>query len=299
MANYRDDYDGSSQWASVGQSSWSNPVGTLGDQSDQWQGQAGQYHDLTQTYYDPDDPQAWRQGAYRGPGPKKPPYRLWWFWAIIVIVLLGLLAIVVSLLPSEAADDSAPSTGPNSSLIGLGADEDILGGAPSDLDRISGGSEIQRDGESFELSEPGTAEDALIFAQERVNAEYQHYGPADLVSFLRSEGFQNDAIEYALNNVEVDWNAQALGVAQRLADSEHGGSSQQQLHDNLVRSSFSDNEIDYALDNVEIDYNKQALQELESYLELFGDDTEAEAREYLERAEFESAQIDYAFDNVD
>src|SRR5690625_6534745 len=94
MANYRDDFDRSSQWASVGQSSWSNSVETLGEQSDQWQGQAGQYHDLTQTYYDPNGPQAWRQGAYRGPGPKKPPYRRWWFWTIIVIVLLGLVAIL-------------------------------------------------------------------------------------------------------------------------------------------------------------------------------------------------------------
>jgi|GEM_PF-4885738 len=124
MANYRDDFDRSSQWASVGQSSWSTPVETLEDQADQWQGRVGQYHTLRQIYYGSNGPQAWRQGAYRGSN-------------------------------------------------------------------------------------------------------------------------------------------------------------------------------EYALDNVEIDCNKQTLQELESYLELFDEDTEAEAQEYLERAEFETAHIDYAFDNVD
>ena len=306
MAKYNNDHDhgSASQWASPGQS-WttqsSNPPGT--GQARQWQGQATQYQDPSQAYYDPNNPQPWHQGpqfaGHQGPQ-AKPPHKRWWFWTIVVVVLVGLVAIIIALLPTGESGADASNDAPQTTPVDPDTSREAPETTPQDPDASVLESGIQRSGDgSFILDDGGTPDDALAEAQERINSGYLHYGPGDLIYTLRSDGYQNDAIEYTLNNLDVDWDAQALGVAQRIADSEHGGYSAKAIQEQLAYSNFSDDETQYALDNLDIDYNEQALQALESYLDLFDDKSESEARDYIGYAGFEESEIDYAFDNID
>lgn len=287
MANYTNDDDAGAAEAG---------------QPHQWQGQANHYLDSSQSSYDLNNPHAWQQGS-QFPGHRlqaKPAHKRWWFWAIIVVVLAGLVAIIMALLPIG----NSPSDAPNAVLRMIPLDPDTADEVPEIAPQGPDGStsepEIRRstDG-SFELADGGTLEDALAEAQRRIDSEYMDYGPGDLIFSLRADGYQNKAIEHALNNLDVDWNTQALGIAQRMADSDHGGYSALEIQEQLENVNFNADETQYALDNLDVDYNDQALQALESYLDLFDDKTESEAREYLGHAGFEASEIDNAFESID
>ena len=303
MVNHHNEHDQGSipQWTSPGQS-WathgSDEPQVMG-QAQQWQGQSGQYYDPSQTYYDPNNPYAWQQGPQfpsSGSQPK-PPHKRWWFWAILVVVLLGVVAIIITLMTTGETEADTSRDIPQTSPLNPN-DEPETSSGDADVPTLEPGLQRSDDG-SFSLSGGGNEDQALAEAQERVDSDYRHYGPGDVVYHLRSDGYQNDEIEYALNNVAVDWNEQALGFAQDRVNSEHGGYSAQEIEDQLVYSGFSEEEIQYALDNFDVDYNEQALRALESYMDLFEDDSESEARQFLEHAGFEDSEIDYAFDNID
>lgn len=65
---------------------------------------------------------------------------------------------------------------------------------------------------------------------------------------LEFEEFPADAIDYALNNVEVDWNEEALQSAQNY--DEIGGMSDEGLRGQLEYEGFSAEQIEYALSNL-------------------------------------------------
>ncbi len=274
--------------------SWTSPAGHYMGQSQPWQGQSGPYYDPAQHYYDPHNPAAWHQSAQYPGGrpPKKPVYKQWWFITILTVVMIGLIAIAIALTTGEKLDnDVAQPQGPDAPAAPL-LPEDSTGNGES--------RRVQRsDDGRFVLEDGGTKEQALAEAQERIDAGYSHYGPTDLMDVLRYDGYQNQAIEYALNNLNIDWDKQALGVGQRMGDSDYGGYSAQEIRQHLVRAGFIDDEVQYAMDNLDIDFNEQAVAALESYRDIFDDRTEDEIREYLHQAGFQGSEIDYAFDNMD
>lgn len=275
---------------------WTSPADQHINQSQYWQGQAGPYYDPAQHYYDPNNPAAWHQATHmpNGHSPRKPVYQQWWFITILVVLALGGIAIALAVASSQTSNDDVSQQpgldGPAAPLAPEASEESLN---PDDL-RV----ERSDDGQ-FVLPDGGTDEQALATVQERIDDGYSYYGPTDFIDLLRYEGYQNAAIEYALNTANVDWNEQALGTAQRMSDSEYSGYSAQEIQESLSRSGFMDDEVQHALDNIDIDYNAQALQALESYTETFDDYSEAELRQYLEYAGFQDSEIDHAFDNID
>lgn len=80
--------------------------------------------------------------------------------------------------------------------------------------------------------------------------------PSLLQDALKEQGFTDAHAEYALDNVEVDWQQQAVAVAGAwLAGS---GFSKQGLHDGLANSGFTAEQATYAVDQQPVDWAAQA-----------------------------------------
>lgn len=72
--------------------------------------------------------------------------------------------------------------------------------------------------------------------------------------------FQANAAQYAIDNVEADWNANALKSAQSYSETMH--LSKQGIYDQLTSEygeKFTAEEAQYAIDNLVTDYNANAL----------------------------------------
>ena len=209
------------------------------------------------------------------------------------MVLVGLSAIVLTVLIDTGRNVYLGPAAPN-------ATEELLDPVPLSSNRSDTANGLQRPGDKFLFAEAGTPEDALEAAQQRIDSEYQYYGLGDAVYHLHPASFQNEAIEDALNNLQVDCEAQALGAAQPLADSEYGGVSATQLSDNLDYAGFSADVTQHALVNVDIDYHEQALLELHAMADYIADDSDGdEMHKFLAHSGFEESEIDYALDKIE
>lgn len=110
-------------------------------------------------------------------------------------------------------------------------------------------------------------EAALIYAQEEL--ANNHFSESELKEHLTSpygEVFAEDAAQYALDNVDADWNAEALEAAESYI--RHSHYSYEGLHHQLSSSSadnFSDEQARYAVDHVDADWDAEAVEAAESY----------------------------------
>ena len=66
---------------------------------------------------------------------------------------------------------------------------------------------------------------------------------------LAFEGFPQDAIDYAMENIMVDWNEQARKKAEDYLQLDMG-MSDQSLYDQLIFDGFSEEQVQYAMDNL-------------------------------------------------
>lgn len=277
---------------------WTSSTGTQGYGA--WQGQAGQFYDQNQQYlytqqpgYAHDNAHSWQPGSYLpGDGPPpKPAYKQWWFWTIIGILVVGIIALIIALWPGggDEPETTAPSptnpaepSEPNNEAPGVDPQTD-----PAE----------DQDTEDMELGDGGgTNDEALADAQDRIDSGYSYWGPDDMTSLLEIEGYDSDAIDYALEQLDVDWDEQATGAAQQLVDSEYNGYSESGIEQYLEYSGFESEHINNALSDINVDYNEQALAALESYQERFDDSTEDDVRDYMESSGFSAEQIDDAFE---
>jgi hypothetical protein len=88
-------------------------------------------------------------------------------------------------------------------------------------------------------------------ALEKANSylEYSGFSSARLREQLEYEEFPQDAIDFAMENIEVDWKEQALKKAESY--DEYASMSDARLYDQLIYEGFSDEEAQYAIDNLE------------------------------------------------
>lgn len=116
------------------------------------------------------------------------------------------------------------------------------------------------------------------------------------------EQFPEDAAQYAIDNLDVDWKDNALKNAESYSDTMH--MSKQRIYDQLISEygeQFTEKEAQYAIDHIKADWNKNALEKAKSYQDSLNMSVDAIydqlISEYGERFTEEEAQ--YAIDHLD
>lgn len=100
---------------------------------------------------------------------------------------------------------------------------------------------------SSEPSVPRQHRNALGKAEDYL--KIGHWSYQDLVYQLEYHEFPSDAVEYAMANIEVDWNEQALGKAEDYL--KVGNMSDNDLRNQLDYHGFTKAQIEYAMANLE------------------------------------------------
>lgn len=111
--------------------------------------------------------------------------------------------------------------------------------------------------DEFSYSSEESSESMVSISREQRNAlstandylDYSGFSSSRLREQLEYEEFPQDAIDYAMDNIIVDWKEQALRSAESY--DEYASMSDSRLYDQLIYEGFSDDEAQYAIDNLE------------------------------------------------
>ena len=111
--------------------------------------------------------------------------------------------------------------------------------------------------EEYSYSTEESSESIVSITREQRNAlstandylDYSGFSSSRLREQLEYEEFPQDAIDYAMDNIIVDWKEQALRSAESY--DEYASMSDSRLYDQLIYEGFSDEEAQYAIDNLE------------------------------------------------
>ncbi len=122
-----------------------------------------------------------------------------------------------------------------------------------------------------------------------------------LTDDFMGEYFTHDAAQYAIDNVQADWNANALAAAQGYSDFAH--SSRAQIEDMLsseIVGGFTPDEVQYALDNVQADFKQNALDAAREVQTIMPGYTHDDIWQYLTGPSvgFTDEEAQYALDNL-
>lgn len=114
------------------------------------------------------------------------------------------------------------------------------------------------------------------------------------------ENFSSEAAQYAVENLEADYNSNALVKAKSYSDDMH--MSKLGIYDQLISEygeKFTKTEAQYAVDNLDADYKQNALEKAKSYQDMGMSSSEIRDQlcsEYGEK--FTKAEASYAVKNL-
>ena len=156
---------------------------------------------------------------------------------------------------------------------------------PKDVeeDESGKGSKGEEDSEpEEEAEEPGSENEDKTEDEDNIPTEYKsalkkamsysknmHMSKSAIYDQLVSEygeKFSEDAAQYAMENIEVDWKENALAKAESYSKNMH--MSKEGVYDQLVSEygeGFTEEEASYAVDNLDADWKENALKKAESY----------------------------------
>lgn len=223
---------------------------------------------------------------------KKPIFKKWWFWVIIVVLLIG---IIGSTGDSEKETTEENTIKATEAMVETEDDVVIYSeektAALTDIhtDKI----EQTEEKSTFDSSESMGQKNARKKAESYLR--YSSFSKEGLIEQLEYEGFTKDEATYAVNNIDVDWNEQALNKAESYLD--YSAFSYEGLIDQLEYEGFTDSEAKYGADNCGADWNEQAAKKAESYLE-FSSFSRSELIDQLEYEGFTYEQAIYGVESV-
>ena len=132
----------------------------------------------------------------------------------------------------------------------------ITGGGDSDSTTTeSSSSESVEENSNSESSEseesdlPREYKNALKKAESYLGSDF-HFSETGLRDQLEYEEFPQDAIDYAMENVEADYNEQAEKAAKSYAESEFA-MSDQGVYDQLIFEGFTEEQAQHGLDSLD------------------------------------------------
>ena len=174
---------------------------------------------------------------------KKPFYKRVWFWLLAVVV-------VFIAIGSQGGSDDAKNT------VAETTKESVT--EVSSAESVAESTVVEEETETTETTETTIEE---VTQEESVPREYRNalstaesylgwagMSEQGLREQLEFEKYPSDAIDYALANVDVDYNEQALAKAKSYDD--WASMSDSQLYDQLIFEGFTDEQAQYALDNL-------------------------------------------------
>ncbi|MGK3836849.1 Ltp family lipoprotein [Enterococcus faecium] len=177
---------------------------------------------------------------------KKPFYKRVWFWLLAVVV-------VFIAIGSQGGSDDAKNT------VAETTEESVT--EVSSAESVAESTVIEEETETTETSETTETTIEEVTQEESVPREYRNalskaesylgwagMSEQGLREQLEFEEYPSDAIDYALANVDVDYNEQALAKAESYDD--WASMSDSQLYDQLIFEGFTDEQAQYALDNL-------------------------------------------------
>ena len=107
---------------------------------------------------------------------------------------------------------------------------------------------------------------------------------------LKFEKYSDDAINYALGKISVDWKTQAVSKAEDYLNT--GAFSKDGLYDQLVYEKFTTDEANYGVNNVSANWNQEAVESAQNYLDSSSFSKE-ELYDQLIYEKFTSGQAQY------
>ena len=163
---------------------------------------------------------------------KKPIYKKWWFWVLVVIVVFGIIG-ATSDNKSEPSNHSSTSYSSNDSAVNNSKDNVDL-------------SENSDNNVPFEyknaLKKAKSYSDTMYMSKQSIYDQLvSEYG----------EGFDADAAQYAIDNLDADYCANALKKAKSYQKSM--SMSRSAIYDQLISDygeKFTEEEAQYAIDHL-------------------------------------------------
>lgn len=162
--------------------------------------------------------------------------------ALAVVLMIGACANTTD-DKEEKVEDSTEQT---EAVEEVKADEE----SSSEESEVVEESEEPKEEESKEDDVPREYEVALRSANSYLDSSFLSFSETGLYDQLEYEEFPADAIEYAMANIEVDWNEQAVKTAQNYADSDILSLSDAEIYDQLIFEGFTEEQAQIGLDSL-------------------------------------------------
>src|SRR5699024_3173266 len=156
------------------------------------------------------------------------------FGALAVVLMIGSCAITAD-DKDEKVEDSTEQT----------ESTDVVEGVKADEESSAEESEVIEEDDV-----PREYEVALRSANSYLDSSFLSFSETGLYDQLEYEEFPADAIEYAMANIEVDWNEQAVKTAQNYADSDILSLSDAEIYDQLIFEGFTEEQAQIGLDSL-------------------------------------------------
>ncbi|MBZ8177577.1 hypothetical protein GP475_01630 [Corynebacterium poyangense] len=186
--------------------------------------------------YPEQNPQAPAVGTRVEPPAKKPFYKRWWFIAIVAVVVLGTFANLVGNNSSQQGSTTALATRASEAMNSGEAE----------------GTNVNPESQSHGEDVPKEYTNALRKAKTYV--EMMHMSKAGVYRQLTSEAgesFSLEAAQYAVDNLDADYNKAALEKAKTYQD--QMSMSRDRIYEQLTSEfgeKFTPEEAQYAIDNL-------------------------------------------------
>lgn len=174
------------------------------------------------------------------PNTKAPIYKKWWFWAIIVVVIVGIGEAGVS-----NRDNNQPEEITNENTTNETSE-----------DTVDQGSAILKQEPAKTPTDNATQEQKNALKKAKSYAKNMHMSKQGIFDQLTSEygeGFAEADAQYAIDNLEgIDWNTNALAKAKTYYNSMN--MSKSAVFEQLISDygeQFTQAEAQYAIDHLD------------------------------------------------
>ena len=163
---------------------------------------------------------------------KKPFYKRWWVWVIVVILLIGIFGPQDN---SESSTDDSQSTAQSQTTTTEPTDAE-----PEDAQQTAA-----------PVEEPEEPADTMTMGQKNALGSAESYlsftafSRSGLISQLEFEGYSTEDATFAADNCGADWNEQAAKSAESYL--EMSSFSRQGLIDQLLFEGFTQEQAEYGV----------------------------------------------------